>query len=243
MRRISAFAFAVFSVARLIAEPVALVQTHHTSDFTIKLPATWTAVPTNELARLAGAAAKIEPRYCTSELTSAFLDTNSASRFLPRILVYNQSDSPIGADQFHFVHRSRAVQRTVFESLGFGLEAIFHRIPYYDTNTHSLHLRFDCQDGEIKVLGRSFLTTNGLVNVYAYAPLLEFEFVSEDFEAILNSFELNPARRYDPKSALTPARAARDWLLFGGAMAVAPILGLAYFAERRFRNSVRSDEF
>jgi hypothetical protein len=126
-QRIIIFALALLSAGVIHAEPAPLVETHQTPDFSIKLPAGWTPVPKAEISRVAGAKAKIEPRPPTSELTCAFLDTNSVSRFAPRILVYTQLDSSVGEAQFRFVHRYRKVKEKVFENLSFGFESIFHR--------------------------------------------------------------------------------------------------------------------
>ena len=117
----------------------------------------------------------------------------------------------------------------------------------YDLVKQCLVFNFDCyieDSGFIHALGRSFLTAEGLVNIYCYAPAGDFNSVQPEFEKIVSTFQLSPEHRYHPGSDAnqSPTEKSVAWKEIGWVLGLMAVAGIGWIVVSRMRNNVCSDE-
>jgi len=214
----------------------------------LHIPAGWVAIPKEMLYEVAGYGAKLEPTPAAREWLAAYqrANTNGLRSTFPKILVQYQKGSPLTEMQFEGIHVAPLVEINVAQSLGFAGKPEFMKSAHYDKAKQCLEFDFDCQvpdNGRVVALGRSFLTDQGVVNIYCYAAAYEFSAVRPEFEKILTSFRLPAGRRYQPQVVAIAGSNGNETLkTFGSVLGLMGIVGIVYLLLRRWRDTVWSDE-
>src|SRR6266478_4774461 len=96
----------------------------------------------------------------------------------------------------------------------------------------------------MRALGRSFLTADGLVNIYGYAPAADFSSFEPEFGNIVSSFRISPEHRFQPeRDAKQPlVEKTTSWKQLGWVVGLMALAGIGWIVLSRWRNSVYSDE-
>jgi len=218
------------------------------SGVSLQLPAGWTAVTQESLYRVAGIGAKLEPTPPPREFLAVFLRGSEVQHpGFPRIIMQVQKNARVGETQFQGLHAAPLVEITVAESLGFAGRPELMKPAHYDPQKQCLEFSFDCprEDSSlVHAAGRSFLTAEGLVNLYGYAPSQEFEAFKPEFEAIVSTFQLSPEHRYQPGSAgkKNPTGTGVGWKEVGTVLSMMILAGIGWIVAARMRDRVWSDE-
>ncbi|MGZ5545009.1 MAG: hypothetical protein ACXWIU_10070 [Limisphaerales bacterium] len=161
--------------------------------YSLFLPDGWIPTKGEAAGELAGLKARLEPAVPAREVPVVFLrsDEGTISSSFPKIVVHVQPDSEIGYKQFQSIHAFHgAVERTVARSLRFREERGILQDASYDAERKALSFLFTCQNGHVVGIGYSFLTTQGLVNLYCYAPLDDFDRWKGEFMEIGRSVQI-----------------------------------------------------
>jgi hypothetical protein len=214
----------------------------------LRLPVGWIAFPPEMLHRVAGLGAKLEPVLPPRQIRAVFQrGTNINEPAFPRIVIHVQTNASVGEQQFRNLHAAPLVEITVAQALGFPGRAVFMKSARYDSGSQCLAFDFDCyiEDvGYFRACGRSFLTANGLVNVYGYAPAGDFAAFEPEFKKIVATFQVSPGHRFLPGSGKPEVQDSGFlWKAAGviGLMLAAPVVW--FFSLSRFRRDiVYSDE-
>jgi hypothetical protein len=160
-------------------------------------------------------------------------------------VVHVQPDSEIGYKQFQSIHAFHgAVEQTVARSLRFRDERGILQDASYDADRKAISFLFTCQNGNVVGVGYSFLTSRGLVNLYCYAPLDDFDRWKSEFMAIGRSVQI--AAGHKPvveQGRPSLIQSADDWK-FVFFVVVMLILGVirAYGRVPWLEREIRTDE-
>lgn len=244
--------FAIFTLSCVCAQSQTntIVFEDDSVGISFRLPEGWIAFPKEMFHKVAGFGAKLEPTPPPREILAVFQrSTNIDHPAFPRVVVHVQKGASIGERQFRGLHAAPLIEITVAQSMGFPGRPQFMKSARYDSDKQYLTFNFDCyiEDfGYIQALGRSFLTAEGLVNIYAYAPAADFAAAEGELVSVLSTLQISPEHRYHPDSNAreTPTEAKSAWksTVFGlGVLVVAPV-ALFLFWSRFRRDEVYSDE-
>ena len=245
-----AFAILILACVRANAQSNELVFEDKAEGLTLRLPAGWVEFPKDSLHQVAGFGAKLEPTPPPRELLAAFQRAPDVQHpTFPRIVVHAQKTEPINEKRFRNLHAAPLVEITVAGSLGFPGRPTFMRSARYDPDRLCLNFEFDCylEDyGFIRAAGRSFLTRDGLVNIYGYAPGAGFDEFMGEFNRVISTVELTPEHRYVPGSVTPISDSAQDtWKTLrqlGMVVLVMVLAAAVWIFVWRMRDRVWSDD-
>lgn len=218
------------------------------SGLSLRLPAGWVECPKDSIHRAAGFGAKLEPTPPPREFLAVFWrGTDMQHPAFPRIAVQFQKAARVGEIQFRGLHAAPLVEITVAQSLGFAGNHQFMRSARYDTAKQCLAFGFDryIEDlGFVRAVGRSFLTRDGLVNIYGYAIGGEFDGFQPEFEKVVSTLQVSSEHRYQPGSADRQVAAGRTdaWKDIGTVLGLMLLAGIGWMVYSRMCNRVGSDE-
>jgi hypothetical protein len=215
--------------------------------FVMPMPSGWFCYPKEATAESFGVRAKLDPTPPLREIAAVFgRATNLYAESFPRIVVHIQPKARVGEPQFRALHMYPLVEMTVAQTLGFVGDFRFMRSGSYDTNAQCLRFSFFCRGPErepIAAVGSSYLTAEGLINVYCYAKEDEFEDWAEQFREILATVRISPEHQWHPKPAVQSlTEKASDWLSLGKVVIAMAIAAGIKVLLPRFGSTVRSDE-
>jgi len=215
--------------------------------FSMRMPENWVLYEKESFAKSYGIRANLEPTPPLREIVAVFgCLSNVFDQSFPRIVVHLEKNARVGETQFRALHTYPLVEITVAQTLEFNGRAAFMRTASYNTNTQALNFVFTCRGPEnqgITALASSFLTADGLLNVYCYAPEDEFEDCVETFRQVIGSVRIAPEHQYHSKPVVRSfAEKASDWLVIGKVIGVMALAGCARVLISRFSGEVRTDE-
>jgi hypothetical protein len=215
--------------------------------FAMRTPSGWFFYPKEVMAQSYGARAKLDPTPPLREIAAILgRATNLYDESFPRIVVHIQPRARVGETQYRALHMYPIVEKTVAETLGFAGDFRFMRSGIYDMNAQCLNFTFRSRgpDGEmIAALGSSYLTAEGLINIYCYAKGEDFDDWVDRFRDILATIHISPEHRRHAKPVVQSlAEKASDWMILGKVLGAMVIVACAKVLLPRFGSNVRSDE-